>query len=62
MIAGRVHFHDVNVLLLLEGTMKEFSYFQDLYFYKDNIEEIKKTLKKLIWKSFYTEPLKLTRP
>ena len=44
MIAGGVHYHGLSDLLLLEGTMNEFSYAQALYFYKDNIEEIKKTI------------------
>ena len=42
MISGGVHFHGLSDLLLLEGTMNEFSYAQALFFYKDNIEEIKK--------------------
>ena len=42
MIAGGIHFHGLSDLLLLEGTMNEFSYAQALYFYKENFEELKK--------------------
>lgn len=53
MIAGGVHFNGLSDLLLLEGTMNEFSYAQALYFYKDNIEEIKKN--HIIYKIFFEQ-------
>ena len=53
MISGGIHFYGLNDLLLLEGTMNEFSYAQALYFYKDNIEEIKKN--HIIYKIFFEQ-------
>ena len=53
MISGGVHFHGLSDLLLLEGTMNEFSYAQALFFYKDNIEEIKKN--HIIHKIFFEQ-------
>ena len=50
MIAGGIHFHGLSDLLLLEGTMNEFSYAQALYFYKENFEELKK---KILSKKFF---------
>ena len=50
MIAGGIHFHGLNDIFLLEGTMNEFSYAQALLFYKENLEELKKII---LFKKFF---------
>ena len=42
MIAGGVSFYGLSDLILLNGTMTDFSYAQALEFYKDNYEDFKK--------------------
>ena len=42
ILAGGASFYGLSDLILLEGTMRDFSYSQALEFYKENYEEFKK--------------------
>ena len=42
IVAGGVSFYGLSDLILLEGTMRDFSYAQAIEFYKENYEEFKK--------------------
>jgi len=42
IVAGGASFYGLSDLILLEGTMRDFSYAQALEFYKENYEEFKK--------------------
>ena len=45
IVAGGVSFYGLSDLILLEGTMRDFSYAQAIEFYKENYEEFKKKRK-----------------
>ena len=49
IVAGGVSFYGLSDLILLEGTMRDFSYDQALEFYKENYEEFKKKRKFVFW-------------
>ena len=42
--AGGINYYDVSKFIFLDGTMTEFSYGQEVLFYKKNIDEIEKKL------------------
>ena len=42
IVAGGVSYYGLSDLILLKGTMQEFSYAQALEYYKDNFENFKK--------------------
>ena len=42
IVVGGASFYDLSDLILLEGTMRDFLYAQELEFYKENYEEFKK--------------------
>ena len=46
MIAGGISYYGLSDLLVLEGTMNEFSYAQAILYYKENIDELKKKITK----------------
>ena len=45
IVAGGVSFYGLSDLILLKGTMRDFSYAQVIEFYKENYKEFKKKLK-----------------
>ncbi len=49
IVAGGVSFYGLSDLILLKGTMQEFSYAQTLEYYKDNFENFKKINKNLFF-------------
>ena len=48
-VAGGVSFYGLSDLILLKGTMQEFSYSQALEYYKDNFENFKKLNKNIFF-------------
>ena len=49
IVAGGVSYYGLSDLLLLKGTMQEFSYSQALQYYKDNFENFKKQNKNMFF-------------
>ena len=49
IVAGGVSFYGLSDLILLKGTMQEFSYSQALEYYKDNFENFKKLNKNIFF-------------
>ena len=49
IVAGGVSFYGLSDLILLKGTMQEFSYAQTLEYYKDNFENFRKINKNLFF-------------
>ena len=49
IVAGGVSYYGLSDLLLLKGTMQEFSYSQALEYYKDNFENFKKQNKNMFF-------------
>ena len=49
IVAGGVSFYGLSDLILLKGTMQEFSYAQTLEFYKDNFENFKNINKNILF-------------
>ena len=45
MVAGGISSYGLTDIILLEGTLNEFSYAHALLFYKDSFEELKKNVK-----------------
>ena len=58
IVAGGVSFYGLSDLILLKGTMKEFSYAQALEYYKENFDAFKEQNKNLLFEqdgaSFHT--------
>ena len=46
MVAGGISYYGLSDLLVLEGTMNEFSYAQAILYYKENLDELKKKIAK----------------
>ena len=49
LIAGGISYYGLSNLIIVEGTMTDFSYGQTLLYYKENMDEFKKKNKNIIF-------------